>query len=96
MCKEQGVDPGIHVHKDVTDYNIWEGLMDQRRDTLEAQAQVEAQKEQRRASLTVPGHSRMRRDSVETSGIGPQSQEPEPPVPVYNRQRRASMDVQKL
>ena len=95
MCREQGVDPGIHVHKDVTDYNIWEGLKGERRDSLDAQAAIEAQREERRESLTVPGHGRMRRESLEIPGAGPQQHDLEPPAG-HNRQRRASLDVPRL
>ena len=95
MCREQGVDPGIHVHKDVTDYNIWEGLKGERRDSLDAQAAIEAQREERRESLTVPGHGRMGRESLEIPGAGPQQHDLEPPAG-HNRQRRASLDVPRL
>ena len=102
MCKEQGTDPGIHVHKDVTNYDIWEGLQEERRDNLEEKAQIEAQRaqmeaqrEERRASLAVPAQVRVRRESVDAGGTGQQSQEPETAVPVHNRQRRASLDVAK-
>lgn len=53
MCRKEGRDPGIHVHKDVTDYDIWEGLQEERRDKLAA-----------RDSLTVPDPLSVRRDSL--------------------------------
>ncbi|XP_052817989.1 PH domain-containing protein DDB_G0275795-like [Mya arenaria] len=36
MIREKGIDPGIHIHSDVTDIDIWDGIQDERTDLRKA------------------------------------------------------------
>lgn len=38
MIRKSGRDPGIHIHTDVTDYDIWKNLREERADLRESTA----------------------------------------------------------
>lgn len=48
MIRERGGDPGIHIHTDVTDIDIWKGLREERIDLIKASEEAAAEEAARK------------------------------------------------
>ena len=47
MIRNKGSDPGIHIHSDVTDYDIWTGMKEERTDLQTQQKEKKGKRSKR-------------------------------------------------